>query len=166
MPAWLTWKLFWKVAPYIGAALALGAAVWYLDHRGYQRAEQESIARENERKLQAATFAILIGRQADGIEEAMQTKIGESDAKIVGALSGLDITNRTVIQPTLVKEIRSEERFSDPAAGITDGMRSELNRARGLSRIHSCTTAADGSIECALSPAQPAAGQLNSNAGN
>jgi len=92
MPAWLTWKMFWKVAPYIGGALALLGAVWYLDHKGYQRAEREAVARDNERKLQAAAFEKLLAQKVKALEGSMQTAINASDTKIVGTLNQLDIT--------------------------------------------------------------------------
>jgi hypothetical protein len=138
MPAWLTWKLFWKVAPYVGAILLVGAAIAYIDHRGFKRAEAEATAREAERKRLLSEFNRMIDWKVDGIERSMQDSINQSDRKVVNALSGLDITNKTIIQPTLMKEIQSETRFTDPAAGLTVGMQESLNRARGFSKQRPC----------------------------
>jgi len=155
MPAWLTWKLFWKVAPYIGGVLLLGAAVWFLDNRGYERAEAEAAARDTERKLQLAAFNILMAQKVDGLEDSMQTSINESDARVMGQMDRIGVVNRTIIQPTLVKEIQSEPRFSDPAAGITDGMLNELNRARGFSQQRPCPAGTDADACLELPAVEP-----------
>lgn len=128
MPVWLI-----KLLPYGAAALALGGAVWYLDHRGYERAEREAIQRETELKLQNATFAILLGQQTRDQEQAMQNIVNESDAHLGDVLQALNIENKTVVQPTLIKEIASDPRFTDPALGITDGMFRAINTARSAS---------------------------------
>ena len=151
MPAWLTWRLFWKVAPYVGAVLLVGGAVWYIDHRGYQRAEAEAAARETERQLAEAEFKRILGIKVTELQMGMQTAINESDARVVGRIDDLNVVNRTIIQPTLVKEIQSEERFTDPATGITDGMLRELNRARGFSEQRPCP-AGSNAIACFALP--------------
>lgn len=166
MTAWLTWKLFWKVAPYIGAVLALLGAVWYIDHRGYERAEQEAADREAERKADLAAFVVELGKSARSLEGTMQTAINASDAQLVNTLNGLELTNRTIIQPTLVKEIQSEARFSDPNAGITDGMLRELNRARGFSQRIPCPANSNAVACYSLPPVEPYNGQDDRNPGN
>ena len=155
MPGWLTWKLFWKIAPYIGAILLVGGAVWYIDHRGFERAEAEAIARDNERKLMEAELERVLELKVGELETAMQTAINESDARVVNSIDRLNVVNRTIIQPTLVKEIQSETRFSDPAAGITDGMLRELNRARGFSEQRPCPTGSNAVACFTLPPAEP-----------
>lgn len=47
-------------------------------------------------------------------------------------LSLISSLESTIITPTLVKEIRSETRFTDPATGISPGMLNALNSARRL----------------------------------
>lgn len=132
MPEWLTMKLFLKVLPYIGVVLLLGTAVWYLDHRGYERATAEATARDNERKLQNATFAILLAQQTRDQEGTMQNIINTSDAKLGDVLNNLTVEHNTTNQ-TIIKEIASDPRFTDPAAGISDGMLRAINTARGAS---------------------------------
>lgn len=156
MPAWLTWKLFLKVAPYAGAVLlALGVA-WYLDHKGYKRAEAEFVQREEERKKLLADFKALMGKKVKDLEGSMQTAINESDGRVVTALGELDVTNKTIIQPTLMKEIQSETRFTDPTTGITDGMRNSLNRARGFSRQRPCPSGSHAVACYSLPGVEPA----------
>lgn len=129
MPLWLI-----KLLPYGAAALAIGGAVLFIDHRGFQRAEDEAVARDKERQLQAAQFELIVQGYVHDSENKMILAIASRDGDLVKTLQSIRDTNRTVIQPTLVKEIQSEARFSDPASGITDGMLRELNRARLLSQ--------------------------------
>lgn len=129
MPLWLI-----RLLPYGAAAVALAGAVWFIDHRGYQRAEDEAKAREKERQLQAAQFELIVQSYVHDSENRMILAMTSRDGDLVKTLQSMRELNRTVIQPTLVKEIQSEARFSDPALGITDGMLRELNRARLLSQ--------------------------------
>jgi hypothetical protein len=163
MPVWLTWKLFWKVAPYIGAILLLIGAVWYIDHRGFERAEAQATARENERKQLLAEFNRVMAEKTKNLEGSMQTAITQSDAMVVKALTGLDITNKTIIQPTLMKEIQSETRFTDPAAGLTVGMQESLNRARGFSKQRPCPAGSHAVACYSLPGVESPAGQVVSN---
>lgn len=129
MPLWLI-----RLLPYGAAVLALGAAVWFIDHRGYQRAEDEARSREQERQLQAAEFKLIVQDYVHESENRMILAITSRDGELVKSLQSIRDTNRTIIQPTLTKEIHSEARFTDPSSGITDGMLRELNRARLLSQ--------------------------------
>lgn len=134
MPVWLTWKAFWKVAPYIGAALALLGAVWYIDHRGFKRAEAEATARENAARLQEQRLVILIKTLTNESEQRMQTFFNNQNTQLVQALGQIETTSRTVVQPTLVREISNDPRLSDVNSGITDGMLEALNTSRALSQ--------------------------------
>ena len=133
MPLWLI-----KYLPYGILAVLIVGGLWYVDHGGYKRAENEATARDNARKADLLKVEALLIEQTRLIEGSMQSSINQSDAMIVRQLSNLDLTNKTIIQPTLTKEIRREVRLSDPAAGITDIMRQELNRARGFSQQYPC----------------------------
>lgn len=159
LPAWATWKLFWKVAPFVGGLLLILGGLWYVDHRGYKRAEDEAILREAERARQLAEFELLIAEQARNIETIVQNAITESDGRVVAELRSLDTVNQTVIQPTLTKEIQREVRFTDPAAGITDIMRQEINRARGFSEQRPCPTGSNAVTCFALPDPEPVGGQ-------
>lgn len=134
MPVWLTWKLFWKVAPYVGAVLALGAAVWYIDHRGFKRAEAEAAARENAERLQEQRLVILIKTMTSESERRMQSFVDTQNTQLAQALGQIETTSRTVVQPTLVREIANDSRFSDADRGITDGMLGAINTSRALSQ--------------------------------
>ena len=134
MPTWLTWKLFWKIAPYVGAVLLLLGAVWFLDHRGYQRAKHEAEladAREEASRLQMRAE---IDRQVQGLEGRMQKIVSESDTRLRQQIDSIEVQNRTIIQPTITREIQNgPPRLTDPGSGITPGLRDALNAARAQS---------------------------------
>ena len=146
MPLWLL-----KLLPYGAAALALLAVVWYIDRQGYKRAEDEaalerSIARTA--KLEADQRQIAITQDFEGKLRSMAAAF---DRRLGQQLAELDVQNRTIIQPTLTREIRNDPRQSDPADGITDGMLRSINQARSLSwPSGSCITNPDGSATCSL----------------
>lgn len=152
MPFWL------RVLPYGIGLAALAFAVWFLDHRGYQRAETE-------RNLQEASFTVIMDQRVREIEDSMQDKINKSDAALKEQVDGLEFTNKMVIQPTLMKEIHSETRFTDPATGITDGMLVQLNAARGFSQQRPCPAGSIAVTCFALPELSSSAGQDNRDPG-
>lgn len=110
MPTWLL-----RLLPHIGIALAVLAGVAYIDHRGYQRAQDDQAALE--RKI------------TDKINDA----VAEIDRKTAASLANIDTADRTIIQPTITREIASDPRYSDPACSLSGGVFDALNKARGLS---------------------------------
>lgn len=156
-------KMNWLQFAMVG--LVLGG-LWYVDHRGYKRAEDEAkleqaLARTE--KLEADQRQIAITRK---FETGLQDMVSRMDKNLSTHLSDIEVTNRTIIQPTLTKEIRNAPAQSNPDLGITDGMLRSINQARTLSwPSGSCTTLADGSATCQLSPARPVEGQEPSGAG-
>lgn len=146
MPVWLM-----KLLPYGLAALALLGAVLYIDHKGYQRSQTEAKARELQQQVQRDQMAILFQKYTQQSQDAMTQRMLDFDGRLLTSLSHNSEVSRTVIQPTLVKEIQRETRFSDPAAGISDGMRGALNTARSLSE-RPCA-AASNAVTCVTVPA-------------
>lgn len=155
MPLWLI-----RLLPYGAAALAILAAVWYIDHRGYKRAEaqatlEKSLARTA--KLEADQRQVALTQQ---FETKLRDMAAAFDRRLGQQLADLDVQNRTIIQPTLIKEIQNDPRQSDPNDGITDGMLRVVNQARAFSWPDgACATNADGSATCKLPAARPAGGQ-------
>lgn len=151
MPVWLL-----KYLPYGVVVIAVLGALWFVDHRGYKRAEDQA---KLERTLAHNAQLEANARQAaltQVFEKSLQDMATQSDRRLGDRLSQLDVTNRTIIQPTLVKEIRNDPRQSDPNNGITDGMLNTLNQARSFSWPGgACVANADGSTTCALPPARP-----------
>lgn len=106
------------------AALAFG--VWYIDHRGYERAEDHYKKQEAQAQIRAEALA----RQ---IEQTLTTKLGELDTRTAERLSQIDVEQRTVVMPTLTREIRNDPRLSDPANRLSDGVFNAVNSARAAS---------------------------------
>lgn len=150
LPVWAI-----KALPYVAAAAALGGAVWYIDHRGYERAEDQAELADAKRKVDLAAVAILLRDQTREQEVSMQDIVNTSDASLGDVLRSLETEQRTIIQPTLIKEIASDPRFTDPSAGITDGMLRGLNTARGAS-ARPCPAGSNAAACFTLSSAEPA----------
>lgn len=131
-----------KILPYAGFVIALGLAVWYIDHRGYQRAQEEAERDRLEESLTRAEAEQLLDKQIKQWEEKLDERLAESDARLAKRIGQIDTVNQTIIQPTLEREIRNEPRFTDPASGLTDGMFRVLNQARALSGSP-CASGAD-----------------------
>lgn len=159
MPVWLI-----KILPYGLAALAILGAVWYIDHQGYKRAQTQAQLQKAQDDQRQAEANLKMERAVGDLEKQLQSIVTQHDAQLYSRLSGIDTTNKTIIQPTITREIQNAPRLSDPNLGITDGLLHGLNRARSLSWPDgACVTAADGSTTCALPPARPVEGQEHRN---
>ncbi len=132
--------------PHIAALAAILGLLWWLDHRGYQRARSEMAA-------EAVRIESRLRADLSQSERRLTERLAAIDRGVATRIAGLDRIHRTVIQPTLVKELARETRYSDPALGISDSLRAEVNRA--LAAV-ACAPAADGGIVCALPDAEPA----------
>lgn len=130
-----------RFLPYGLAVAAVLGAMWYLDHRGYQRAKADA---EHERLVNKQAVQAIVSAS----EKSMLDRLGEIDTDTAARVNTIQTINRTIIQPTLTKELTRETRFADPLAGMSDGVRAEINRARNLS----CAPRLDGGIECPLPP--------------
>jgi hypothetical protein len=132
--------------PYAAGVLVILSALWWLDHRAYQRALSDRDAQD---------AALLIH---------LQTELRQSEVRLLGRidqLAGVYQLQREAIgrvgatfQPIIEKETAHAPHLADPAAGLTDGLLAAINRARATG---ACTAAATGRIACAL-PAPPPAG--------
>lgn len=141
----MIWALARPFAPHAAMALLLGLAVWLIHHDGAVRARRDAERRQ----------AALTAR--------MQSELRRSEVRLALRLNAIDSTlggqraaiaqTRTVIQPALVKELTRETRYADPAAGISDELRSAIDRARAAV---TCASAADGGILCTVPAASPA----------
>lgn len=156
------WAL--KALPYLGAVVLVGGAVAYIDHRGYQRAEHENELAQARAEKERLIFAMMLTKKTREFEGAMQQTVLMWDQRLQTRLSNLDTAERTIIQPTLVKEIASAPHLSDPRYGITDGMLRAINQSRSYSWPGgACATTADGTTTCSLPAARPVEGQDNGN---
>lgn len=165
---WLSWKtvgLFFKAyGLQILLLIAVLGGLWYVDHRGYQRADNEHKLKDAQTATLQAQINTAVSDLRGKFQQDLQQIVQRHDAELFRKLNDLDITEKTIVQPTLVKEIASAPHLTDPAYGITDGMLRVLNQARASSwPSGACTSGADGSTTCRLPPARPAEGQDNRN---
>ena len=128
MPLWLL-----RLLPYGLAALALGLAIGFIDHQGYERAQSQNKIIQTQEALTRAEMKLELITQISDFEKKMQSMVDVSDLALSEKVDQIDTVNKTIIQPTLVKEIQSEARLSDPNLGVTDGMLQSINQARALS---------------------------------
>lgn len=153
MPTWaITWGL--RLLPYISAAAALGLAVWYLEHQGYERAKHETELRDAKDALARKELKDYIDQKTRDLSTALQDRLTQVDASVAKRLNDLNVEEKTIVQPTLIKEIASDPRFSDPNLGITDGMRNAINTARSASG-RPCPSRSDRVACIEMSPGQP-----------
>ena len=101
--------------------LILGA-VWFIDHRGYQRAERDAEA-------ERAEIAALIEEAVSGIEDRVVDKINERAVEVVETERRIETIDRTTIQPVIERELRDAPHLSDPARGYGLGLRDAVNAA-------------------------------------
>ena len=147
--------LFSRIWPHLLAVAAIATVIWYIDHRGYERSQQdERLARAEA----AATFNVLL-RRSEGRLAAIVTS---SDRTLADKIAAVRTYHRTILQPALEKEIAHDPLLARPDARLSDGVLRELNAARAGS---ACSRRTDGGIECTLPVAVSDMGSAGGNAG-
>lgn len=101
------------------ALLLLG--FYMIDSRAEQRGKDAALLLQTNNKQ-------LVLEAAQAVEDQLKREAIKRDQALYERLK----TIRAVDKTTLIKEIRSEARFSDPALGLTDSMFNTLNSARAL----------------------------------
>jgi hypothetical protein len=101
-----------RVWPYLAGAAAIIGALFWIDARGYQRAKDD----------RAKADAALVAKIA--------TEVAKIDTNLSQRIATIDTTERTVVQPTLIREIASAPRYRDPACNLTDDGLRAINTAR------------------------------------
>ncbi len=128
--------------PHLAVIAALAAIIWWIDDKAADRTRRE---------MRAAAAEAAAG---------LHVQMRQSEQRVAAAINGIDLTvaaqvraieaTRTIIQPTITREIFLDPRLSDPDAGISGGLLDALNSARAS---FTCSPRPDGGIECALPPA-------------
>ena len=113
-------------------------------------------SRAEQRGKDAALVAQTLQRQlvldaAAAVEDQLKADAIVRDQELHDQLAQIRLTDKT----TLIKEIRSETRFSDPALGITDGMLDTLNQARALTGAGGPVTGGESSLSSVTLPEGP-----------
>lgn len=144
-----------RIWPHLLAVAAVIGAVWYIDQRGYDRAQKEG---QLQRAEAAATFNVLLRRS----EGRLATIVTTNDRVLAEGIATVRTYHRTVLQPVIEKEIADDPFLARPYARMSDGLWRSLNAALASS---ACARRADGGIECALPHAAAAGGPALGNAG-
>lgn len=147
-----TWAL--RLLPYGLAAAALGFAVWYLDHQGYQRAKRDA-------QVNALVTAQIVATAVRTSESNLAAQIGTIDANVHDQIDNIHATH-TETQRIIEREIASDPRLSNPDLGLSDRMFAAINRTRAAL---ACATQSGGGIVCTLRAAAPVAGQVGGGGG-
>ncbi|MFC3795307.1 hypothetical protein [Sphingobium agri] len=147
--------LFSRIWPHLLAIAAIVGVVWYLDHRGYQRAVTDA---RLERAEAAAAFNILL-RRSEGRLSAIVTS---NDRALADKVAALRAYHSTILQPSFEKEIANDPLLARANARLSDGLLGQLNAARTGS---ACARRADGGIECTLPAAVTDLGSAGGDTG-
>lgn len=117
MPAWLV-----RFLPHVLVVAAVIAAVAWIDHRGYQRAQKDA-------KFERVVTALLIDRRVDRLEDELTLKLAGIDAELVDRLGGLETYRRTIVRPAIEEAIRNDPTLRDPARALDQRVLDALNAA-------------------------------------
>jgi hypothetical protein len=109
---------FW---PHLAALAALLGAVWFLDHRGYQRAEREHELAEARAAAHQSELRRIIER---GMAEDMQ-RIENSLAARLRGISQSNAATQTIIE----REVSRAPNLRSPACTMPSSVRDALNAA-------------------------------------
>lgn len=120
-------------------ALVLGG-LWYIDHRGYERARSDI---EKDQLKQRLMFDGLL-RESEG---RMAGVIKFHDRDLADKIAAVRTYHSTIIQPAIEREIVNDPRLASPNARMSDGLWDQLNAALAGS---TCSRRADGGIECTV----------------
>lgn len=137
-----------RLLPHAMAVLAVLAGLWWIDHQAAGRTRMQIEAAN-------ARWESQFRAELRGAERALAERIADIDAE-VGRTQGAIEHSRAIVQPTVIREISRETRYSDPALGLSDSLREAVDRARSAV---ACAAAADGGIICALPAVEAAGGQ-------
>ena len=144
-------KLIAPFLPFgIVVVVILGALAW-LDHRGYARGQADA---EKERLV----TAYMLTRTVRDSEQRLGDTINAGAARYEAGRTVIERT-RNIINPIVTREIISDPRLSDPAAGLSDVLFEQVNAARRA--VGPCTATPSRGISCPLLRANGATGQVD-----
>jgi len=138
-----------RVWPHALVIVAVLGAVRWIDHHAAARTRGE---------IEAARARIEASVRSDlrRSEQRLAITMGALARQVHALDDALAERSRTDIRPMLTRELTRETRLSDPALGISDGVREQLNRA--IPPV-ACAARPDGAIRCAMPDAGAAARQ-------
>lgn len=133
----------------LAAVLFIGVilgGVWAIYAKGAQAAEDAAKARHLE-ELQKHAEAV--NEALNTLQINLETALADDFDNLGTRIGQIDITEKTIIRPTLVREIQNDSQLSDPNFVLPDGVRGAINQARAES---ACPERATGGDCATLSP--------------
>jgi len=109
---------------FIGTILG---GVWFIYDKGADAAEAKAEARQAKADI---AHAKAVNEALDRLQTDLDAKLGKGFATVNSRLGQIDVTERTIIRPTLIKEIQNDAQLSDPNFALSDGVRRAINAAR------------------------------------
>jgi hypothetical protein len=113
-----------KVWLFLAIAIAIAIAVWFIDRRGYQRAEEQERLHKLER--QELTRSIV-----SAIDGELDQRLATITAAAAGKIQTIDTEGKTVVQPIITREILRDRTLTDPGRCLSPGLLAAVNAARG-----------------------------------
>jgi hypothetical protein len=114
-----------KVWLFLAIAISLGLAVWWIDRRGYQRAQEQA----EHQRLERAEITAAVVR---AIDARLDRRLETISAKLAGQLQTIDVEGKTIVQPMLTRELLRDRSLSDPSRCLSPGLLNAVNAARGF----------------------------------
>lgn len=114
-----------KVWQFLAIAVAIGFAVWFLEHRGEERAK----AAAERQRLERAEITNAVVRAVD---DRLDHRLGNVSRELAGKLLTIDTEGKTIVQPMLTREILRDRGLSDPGRCLSPGLLDAVNAARGF----------------------------------
>jgi hypothetical protein len=115
------WRLAKPILPHVMIGLAPLAAMWWLDHQGYQRAKRDAEYRQ-------VVDAISAERKTRRIEHALGDAVAGLATRVGSRIDAIDAEKLSTLQ-SMLKDFRDDPRYSDPACFVTDGVWGALDTA-------------------------------------
>lgn len=122
---------------FIGAILG---GVWFIYSKGAEAAEDKAEARAAKQEI---AIAKQVGEAIDKLQTDLEAKLDTDFDNLDTRIGEIDATTKTIIRPTLIREIQNDAKLADPNFTLPDGVRNALNKARAESACPERATGGD-----------------------
>lgn len=121
------WAIVAPFVPFVALAALLMGAVWFLDHRGYERAERDAERRWQEQIAIAAA-------DARRRERETASAINKIDKNTSERLKNLQVKRQTIVQ-NITQELANDPRYYNREFALSDRVQHYINSARAESSV-------------------------------
>lgn len=119
------WAIVAPFVPFVALAALLMGAVWFLDHRGYERAERDAERRWQEQIAIAAADTRRREREITSAVNTIDKNTGER-------LKNLQVKRQTIVQ-NITQELANDPRFYSREFSLSERVQHYINSARAES---------------------------------